>query len=101
MPNDVVVVVIACQAQPGKSDLVRREFGLLIRSVLASEPACLGIWFHQNLDDDTKFLVYERWTDKTAYVGPHMQTAHMQAFVQKAATLFAATPTITFWRLNA
>lgn len=62
---------------------------------------CLGIWFHQSVDDETKFLVYERWTDKTAYVGPHMQTPYMQAFLQKAGSLFAATPSITFWRLNA
>jgi quinol monooxygenase YgiN len=101
MPTDTVVVVISCQAQPGKSDLVRKEFSALIRAVLASEPACLGIWFHQNLDDETKFLMYERWTDRTAYVGPHMQTSHMQAFVQKAPNMFAGTPTITFWRLNA
>ena len=101
MPTDAVVVVIACQAQPGKADLVRKEFAGLIRAVLASEPACLGIWFHQDLDDEAKFLIYERWTDRTAYIGPHMKTPHMQAFVQKASALFASTPTITFWRLSA
>jgi len=101
MPNDVVVVVIACQAQPGKADMVRKEFAALIRAVLSNEPACLGIWFHQNLEDETRFLMYERWTDRTAYVGPHMQTPHMQAFVQKAPGMFAATPTVAFWRLNA
>lgn len=101
MPTDTVVVVIACQAQPGKADVVRKELSSLIRAVMATEPACLGIWFHESLDDGAKFLLYERWTDKTAYVGPHMQTPHMLAFVQKAGPLFAGTPTVTFWRLSA
>jgi quinol monooxygenase YgiN len=38
----------------------------------------------------------EKWTSRGAYEGPHMQTPHMQAFIEKSAGLFAGPPVISF-----
>jgi len=92
-----VTVVIGYRAQPGKGAAARAALAPLIQTVLAREPDCLGITMLQNAADETRFLLYERWTSQAAYTGPHMQTPHIQAFIQGAAALFAGPPDITFW----
>ncbi|HMU61379.1 MAG TPA: putative quinol monooxygenase [Gemmatimonadales bacterium] len=92
-----VTVVIIYRAQPGKGTAARAALGSLISTVLAEEPDCLGITTLQDVGDETRFLLYERWTSQAAYTGPHMQTPHIQAFIQGAAAIFAGPPDITFW----
>jgi quinol monooxygenase YgiN len=92
-----VTVVIIYRAQPGKGAAARAALGSLISTVLAEEPDCLGITTLQDVGDGTRFLLYERWTSQAAYTGPHMQTPHIQAFIQGAAAIFAGPPDITFW----
>jgi quinol monooxygenase YgiN len=97
MPATPVTVVIRYRAQPGKGAAARAALAPLIRTVLAREPDCLEITTLQDAADDTQFLLYERWTSQAAYTGPHMQTPHIQAFIQSAATIFAGPPEISFW----
>lgn len=97
MAAQPVTVVILYRAQPGKGAAARAALAPLIREVLAKEPDCLGITTLQDAADDTRFLLYERWTSQAAYTGPHMQTPHIQAFIQGAAAIFAGPPDITFW----
>jgi quinol monooxygenase YgiN len=92
-----VTVVILYRAQPGKGAAARAALAPLIRTVLAREPDCLGITMLQDAADETRFLLYERWTSQAAYTGPHMQTPHIQTFIQGAAATFAGPPDITFW----
>ena len=98
MQKDVVTVVIEVRAQPGLGELLRAELSALARVVVAQEPDCLGIEMLQGEDDDTRVLLYERWTSRAAYTGPHTRTPHMLAFMQKAPAFAAGAPTITFWR---
>ncbi len=97
MPSSQVIVVIAYRAQPGKAPAARAALGGIIASVLAKEPDCLGIELLENTGDDTRFLLYETWTSQEAYVGPHMQTPHIKAFIAAAAGIFAGPPDISFW----
>ena len=92
-----VIVVIAYRAQPGKGPAARAALTGIIASVLAKEPDCLGIELVQDSGDDTRFLLYETWTSQAAYVGPHMQTPHIKAFIEAAAGIFAGPPDISFW----
>lgn len=93
-----VTVVILYRSQPGKADVALTELAALISTVVATEPACLGIVLHQDVDDPTRFLLYERWADKESYVGDHMQTPHIRAFIGRAGAYLAGPPEITFWR---
>jgi quinol monooxygenase YgiN len=95
-----VFVVIHYQAQPGQGAAAHRELAALIATVVREEPDCLGIQLHQDVEDDTRFLLYERWTSREAYSGPHMKTPHIQAFIQKAPAWFAGPPAISFWQLT-
>jgi quinol monooxygenase YgiN len=98
MQDGVVTVVIECRAQPGRGTVLRKELAALAHTVVATEPDCLGIEMLQGEDDDTRILMYERWTSREAYTGPHMQTPHITAFFDRAPDFSAGPPTITFWR---
>lgn len=98
MPDAPVTVVIIYRALPGKAAAAGTSLADLIGLVLAREPDCLGITTLQDASDDSRFLLYERWTSQAAYTGPHMHTPHLQAFIKGAAALFAGPPDISFWQ---
>ena len=79
--------------EQGKSDLLD-----LARKVRAIEPACLAIEFAQDMDDPTKITMVEKWSSREAYEGPHMNSEHMQAFIDKSARYFVGPPDISFCR---
>ena len=98
MSNQDVTVAIRYEARPGKADTAVRELTNLINTVVKEEPACRGIWLHQDTGTPEKLLLVEHWTSQEAYTGPHMQTPHITAFVRRAFEFLAGPPEITFWR---
>ena len=98
MSKDDVTVAIRYEAKPGMTERAVRELTELIRTVVKEEPACRGIWLHQNTGTPEKLLLVEHWTSQEAYTGPHMQTPHITAFVGRAFEFLAGPPEITFWR---
>lgn len=40
----------------------------------------------------------EYWDSKEAYLGPHMQTPHMLAFLRRAQQFLAEAPHFGFWQ---
>jgi quinol monooxygenase YgiN len=97
--TDGVVVIITFQAKPGQSEVARLELTALIEQVVAREPDCLGIQFHQDVDDETRILLHERWTSRAAYTGPHLQTPYLTAFMERSKGFMTGPPAITFWRM--
>jgi quinol monooxygenase YgiN len=96
--TDAVTVVITCQIQPGKAENARQEFSAIIKTVVTNEAACHGIHLHLDPENPDRLLLIEYWDSKEAFTGPHMQTPHMQAFLQRAQTFLAGTPDFGFWR---
>ena len=94
-----VVVAIRYQAQPGQAERTRAALSTLIATVVAHEPDCLGIRLHQDADEASRILLYERWTSRESYMGPHMDTPHLRAFMVTARELLAGPPTIEYWEL--
>lgn len=94
MPS-IVVVVRYC-AQPGKALDALTAVRELVATVLSTEPACAGIEILQNLDNPEAITLVERWPDRGAFLGPHMQQPHIQAFIQSAGALLAGPPDISF-----
>lgn len=97
MAQTPVTVLIVYQVQPGKEKAGLDALASLVATVVAEEPACLGITIHQDASDPARILLLEEWVDKASYVGPHMQTPHLRAFIEKAPGLFAGPPDISFW----
>lgn len=98
MQKNGVTVVIRYEAKPGKADTAQRELTGLINTVVQEEPECRGIWLHQDTAVPEQLLLVEHWTSQEAYTGPHMQTPHLTAFVERASGFLAGPPEITFWR---
>jgi quinol monooxygenase YgiN len=98
MQKTDVTVIIRYEAKPGMSERAVRELSELIGTVVQEEPACRGIWLHQDTGTPEKLLLVEHWTSQEAYTGPHMQTPHLTAFVERAFEFLAGPPEITFWR---
>lgn len=94
--SSAVIVVIDYRAQPGKGALAHAALADLIATVVSEEKDCLGITLLENADDDTHFMLYERWTSREAYTGPHMETAHILAFIERAGPLFVGPPSRSF-----
>ena len=96
---DLTTVVITCPIQPGKSALARQEFSAIIKTVVTNEAACHGIDLHFDPENPDRLLLIEYWDSQEVFTGPHMQTPHMQAFLQRAQAFLAGTPEFDFWTL--
>ena len=99
MSNNSIAVIIRYQSQPGMEDVTKKELASLIATVVAEEEACLSIDLHQDMSDPSRFLLYEIWTDRESYLGDHMQTPHIQSFIQRAGEFIAGPPEKSFWHL--
>ena len=96
MPGDRVIVLIEYRALPGREAGALRELAALVATVVEKEPDCSGIEVLRDMDDGTRIVLYERWSSREAYTGPHMRTPHILEFIGKAADFMAGPPTITF-----
>lgn len=96
MPADEVIVLIEYRALPGRENVAQEELARLVAIVVENEPDCSGIEILRDVDDGTRFVLYERWSSREAYTGPHMRTPHILEFIGKAADFMAAPPAITF-----
>ena len=98
MQEEPVTVLIRTQFLADSIDEGMRDLKDLASEVRKVEPDCLAIEMAQDLDDPTKITMIEKWTSREAYEGPHMQTAHMQTFIEQSSQFFAGPPEITFCR---
>lgn len=96
MPGDGIIVLIEFRALPGQEALAQRELASLVATVVANEPDCTGIEILRDMDDRGRIVLYERWTSREAYTGPHMRTPYILEFISKAPTFMVVPPTITF-----
>ncbi|MFN7986536.1 MAG: putative quinol monooxygenase [Thermoanaerobaculia bacterium] len=101
MPQEPLTVHILYRAQPGKGDAGVEALEALVSTVVEKEPDCLGISVHRDVADPDRILLFELWTSRAAYLGPHLQTPHLRAFLEGAAALFAGPPEISFWENRA
>jgi quinol monooxygenase YgiN len=93
-----VTIVITCTIKPDKVETARRELGAVIKTVMASEPACHGIRVHEDPKNPQRLLIIEDWDSEEIFTGPHMQTPHMQSFLKKAEGFLDGVAEFGFWR---
>jgi quinol monooxygenase YgiN len=96
MPGDGVVVLIEYRALPGHEAVAQQELTALVAVVVRNETDCAGIEILRDMDDGARFILYERWSSREAYTGPHLRTPHILEFIAKAGAFMAGPPTITY-----
>ena len=92
------VVAIKCQAKEGMGQTALEAFKQLIATVKQLESDCLNITLHSNDDDPDQLMLYEIWSSREAYQGPHMQTPHLQAFIADSMAFLTGPPDISYWK---
>lgn len=93
-------VAITYRAQPDQVDNAVQALTDLISVVVATEPDCFGIKLYQDAADPARIFLFEEWTSREAYLGPHLQTPHLLAFKASSGPLFVGPPERSFWRLQ-
>lgn len=92
-----VTVVARIRAKLGKEDALKPLLiGML--SPTRAEQGCINYDLHQSADDKTLFLYYENW-ESLDDLKAHSGSAHIKAFREKAADLFAEPIEITLWQM--
>jgi len=92
-----VTVVISCAIMPGKIEVAIQALKAVIKTVMLQEKACRGIRVHQDPDNPQRLLIIENWESKKVFLGPHMQTAHMIAFMKLAESFLDGKAEFNFW----
>jgi quinol monooxygenase YgiN len=93
-----VTVVITCTIQSEKIEMARRALEANIKIVMQLEPACRGIFVHDDPKNPQRLLIIEYWESEEAFTGPHMQTPHMQTFLKTAERFLDGVTEFSFWR---
>jgi quinol monooxygenase YgiN len=96
VPGDGVIVLIEYRPLPGRETVAQEELARLVGIVVGNEPDCSGIEILRDIDNGTRFVLYERWSSRDAYTGPHLRTPHILEFIAKAGDFMAGPPTIAF-----
>ncbi len=92
-----VTVVIKSAIQAGKMEIARQALDKVIITVLKTESACQKIQVYDDPNNPQQLLIIEEWNSKEIFLGAHMETAHMQAFMKLSESFIAEKPEFTFW----
>ena len=91
-----VTVLVHLRLLPDFVEQGKRDLLDFARVVKRSEPDCLGIEIVHDIDDPTRITMIEKWSNREAYVGPHLQTKHMKSFIDRSARYFDGSAEISF-----
>lgn len=92
-----VTVLVHLRLLPDCIEKGRRDLLEFARTVKRREPECLAIEIAQDLDDPTRIMMIEKWSDRAAYEGPHLETQHMRKFVERSGKYFDGSARISFF----
>ena len=98
MTNIPVTVVITCTIQSEKIEMDKHALEANIKIVMELEPACRGIYVHDDPGNPQRLLIIEYWESEDVFIGPHMQTPHMQTFLKTAEEFLDGAADFSFWR---
>jgi quinol monooxygenase YgiN len=69
-----------------------------VASATRREAGCLSYRFYADLEDPTRFFVFEEWRDAAA-LESHFTMPHMVSFLERVPALLEAPPEITRYEI--
>lgn len=96
MRRTEVTVLAYLRLDPEFIEQGMRDLLKFARTVKRTEKACTAIEIVQDLDEPHKVTMIERWSDRAAYEGPHLQTKHMKAFIEQSSRYFDGPARVAF-----
>jgi len=97
--NTNLTVLVKYNSLPDKQDDALSALNTLIQEV-KKEPHFVNIKMLVDPADKTNILLYEEWSDEAYYKGDHMNTPHLQKFINDSRSFLAGPPDISFWELT-
>lgn len=94
-----LIVLVEYNIQPTKSNDAIAGLTELIENV-SREPHFVSIKLHTDLENNSKVLLYEVWSDETYYNTAHMQTEHLQKFMGDSRAFLTGPPNISQWKIE-
>ena len=82
---DRLTVIAKIKSKSGSETMLHRQLLELIAPTLAEE-GCLNYDLHRSIEDDTLFLFYENWANKSLWE-QHMKSKHIKVFEQKTTEM--------------
>lgn len=89
-------VTVQYKTLPEKTTVAFNEIKELLSKV-REEPGYIKVALHVDREDPTHILLIEQWEDEAYYKGDHMNTAHLQRFINSSRSFLTGPPKITFW----
>lgn len=99
MTGEQVTIVAKIKAKPGRQGELKEVLLSLIAPTRA-EKGCICYSLHQDSNEDSVFMFYEKWASKEA-LDEHLQTPHLKGLVARADELFAEPLQINFYTMLA
>ena len=97
VPKDAIILTAQVKAAQGKEDDVKELLASLVE-LTRKEEGCIHYILHQEVDDKTRFMFYEVWTNRDA-LKQHGQQPHMKALGPKLKGLTEKGDGVTFYEL--
>lgn len=97
--KDAVMVLVKYKTQANKNVEAVVALEALIDKV-KKEEHFLQIKMYVDPNDNSNILLHEEWGDLNYYQNAHMQTEHIQGFIQTSAAFLEGPPEISFWKLK-
>ena len=95
-PTEILIVTGEVQARPETLDeLLAVSLEHVRRS--RGEPGCLSHAVHQDVEDETRLVFFERWADGAA-LDAHFRVPASAQFVRTVTRLAAEPPTIAIYQ---
>jgi quinol monooxygenase YgiN len=92
----MIIIVAQFTVLPGKIDALMKEVKPLIEAT-RKESGCITYILHQDIKNPDNFAFIEHWRDQ-ASVDAHMRSDHFKTIGPKLNELWAARPTIHFYK---
>ena len=91
----ITMIVINC-VMPGSEGEYRRWCEPVL-DAMRNEPMFINTILHQDVNDSTRFMLYETWADRDDFFGNQMKKPYRSDYERVLPTLLRAPREITFF----
>jgi len=78
---------------------VKKEIMSVVQRAL-QEPTCIHINLHQDVNESTRFMLYENWTDREDFENVQMKSPHLQDYLKRCKEFLTDLPQLTHWEMH-
>jgi quinol monooxygenase YgiN len=97
MTDDPVTVVVTFKIRPGEEERFKTALLAHLPACVA-EPTCRRMWFYEDPDDPTRFMLYEDWDDRDEFLEVQLKRPYRRPYMEATEHLWESPRVTTLWR---